>query len=621
MSLTRPQFSRFSPHLLPTELLERRLVERGSLVDGVVEGLVGTLAEGGARHVVLVGARGSGKSHLFAVLLARIRAAALPQAPVVAALDEEEHVGSLLDLLARLLSRLPEVEGLPTAASQVALLRGSDRAEAVERALRLIEGRLQARPFLIGLENLDRILSAMSTEEQWRLRGIVTEQRWSVLATAQATGDDFHNRDRPFYRMWIEEPVGPLSPEGCRDMLLTLAEDRPDPGLAERLQSPLGLARVRAIHHLIGGSPRGMALLFPYLTRESLDELETAFYQLGDELTPYFQEQIRARAPGQQALLERLSESWRPLTVSELVDATFSTQGTVSGQLRFLRRDGLVQSHSVGRESFYELRDPLWRIARAMKRPDQAPKVFIRFLRFWHTRSELLARQGTPEGHQSWFHEALMWEGDEILVDSHLFKAIANEMEDSPTRAAELANELYLRQPCVTTAACQVFALILFGEWVRANSSYDELIQRFDIGMVLANFLGSIFWTTSPQQQSIASNLIKTLPGVGTDVIRKLLVLSLLFKIFEITFLSRENCAAAAAAYRTLISHSSSLANTVDAYLKPGTGWRLIIDGHDLWSTEVLATLPAAERSLWHEAALTRGRPDLAALVAPTLPA
>ena len=482
-----PRSSRFSPHLVPADRLEALFVGRSELAAAIESALVGTVSEGGARYELLVGPRGMGKSHLVAILVARLaRSEALLGRAVVVALSEEEHVASLLDLLARLLRAMPAEEGMEPPEAQAASLRKNPGLEGERRAVHLIAQRLSGRALILALENLDRVFEAMGPGGQKRMRAILQEQgRWSLLASSQTAGPPFHNRDQPFYRMFVERPLEALSVSECRDMLLRLANAHEEGALAEKLATPTGLARVRAIHHLTGGTPRAMAVLFPYLDAETLERLEDAFFELADELTPYFQEQMRARSAGQQAVLEQLAESWRPRTVGELAEATFTSHASTAGQLRHLHGDRLVSRMPLGREAFYEIADPLWRIARAMKRPDRAPTVFVRFLRFWHTREEISARVvlvGEGEGGEIW-RQALVGVQGEDEPDEYLrawLDAARPSMDggDWPT-LLQLSEEAYRRRPCLMTASIRCaahFAALGLASGLEATA---DLLDRF----------------------------------------------------------------------------------------------------------------------------------------------
>jgi hypothetical protein len=475
-----PRSSRFSPHLVAPERLEALLVGRAPLLAELVDSTTRTVGSGAARYELLVGPRGAGKSHVLAVLVHRIRAQ-LSDVALVVALDEEEHVASLVDLLVRVLRRLPVPAGQPDTRELELSLR---RQPTDSRAVQFIHERLLGRPLVLALENLDRIFAALGTVGQQRLRAILQEQgSWSVLATSQTAGPEFLNQDRPFYRMFNLRELSPLSVEQCQEMLILLADTHDQAALAQRLRQPEGLARVRAIHHVIGGSPRAVAMTFPYLTVATLDQLELAFYGLADDLTPYYQEQIRARSAGQQAVLEALAEAWQPLAVHDISDATYNATGSTGTHLRQLSQDRLVQALTVGRERFYEIADPLWRIARAMKRPDQAPVAMIRFLRFWHTRDELRLALAAPDV-----------EPDQLALWSAALKGQVEEGLDAwsrrmverieAARAAgdkglerRLAEEFYDRKPCPASATQRLMAVS--HDKLAFEAIWPELSERF----------------------------------------------------------------------------------------------------------------------------------------------
>lgn len=439
--------SRFSPHLVAGEQLDRLYVGRGGLVDQLVADLVSAVGTGGARYELLVGPRGAGKSHLSALVRHRL-AKALVDDAIIVALDEEEHVGSLVGLLARLLRRFPDEPGLPSTSDQERALRGFPRGEAVERAVGLMEARLGARALVIFLENLDQLFEDIGREGQQRLRSVLqTHPRWSIVATSRTLAPAFTKPQQPFFHTFAPHVLEPLGAEACRDQLLRLAQADGKTELATFLATQTGLARVHAIHHFTGGNPRAMALVYPYLTREKLDDLVGAFYDLSEELTPYFQEQMARLATGQRPVLEALAENWRPMSPSELAERLYETQATISMQLKRLKDDRLVTSLAVGRERFYEIADPLHRLARAMKRPDRIGEVLARFLRFWYAEPELdrLLERPFPSSRDAHPHMPSL-----LLADSAVSApTLVDQLSDVPPNltAASASLSVLVRRP------------------------------------------------------------------------------------------------------------------------------------------------------------------------------
>lgn len=444
--MTRPRTSRYSPHGVAPEVLEEILVARGPVLSALVDELQDAASRGVGTYVTFTGPRGVGKSHMVALAAHRVAARSNT---LVARLGEEEHVASLVDLLARILAALPAEEGTAPPAELVARLRKAPLGEQLDRATGLLDARVTGRPVLVVLENLDRVLTAIGKGGQGTLRAFLQARpNWSVLASACTWGEPFTSTKAPFYQTFHRRTLGPLDETACLDMLRRLAVIERDDALLRDLNAPGGAAQVGAIRHLLGGNPRAMALIFPFLRNGGLHDLDAAFHELAEDLTPYFQEQMARRPPGQQPYLEHLASSWYPLTVSELAELTFSTHQTASGQLRNLRRDHLVVSTELGREAYYEIAEPLHRLAWAMKRPDRAPAALARFVAAWLARDEIRRRRADPgiEVDERAVYD-LAWRPPEEQVPAWLDARI-KEIWAMPAEAAVVpAEQLYRVHP------------------------------------------------------------------------------------------------------------------------------------------------------------------------------
>ena len=482
----RPLLSRFSPQLLPLPHLERRMVGREHIARTLVDGVVETVQHGGARYELILAPRGLGKTHLLTVVAGRLRDHPMIAArAVMVVLDEEEHLSGLLDLFRRVLGRMPPEPGLPDAKGLAAGIGLPSSGDGIDPVVAMITGRLGDRPLVLVVENFDRLLAALSAKERWRFRGVLEGQaRITVIATAQAVSAALTDKREAFFHKFHRTVLDPLSAEQCGRLLTDLALDSGKFDLVEALGTPEGRGQVRAIHHLLGGTPRAMALLFPYLTVDTLHSLEEAFYPLGDELTPYIQEQWRNRAPGEQAVLEALAQRWRPLTVTEISNQTLSKPSSVSTQLKRLSADQFVQVVSVGKERFYSIGDPLARLRRAMKSQEEAPRVFVRFLRHWHTRQELSVhseKELDPLRRALW-QSALRWQPDEASAFAACMDDEVNQLLEAGehTAAVEAADRAWLAEPCVETTLSLLQALAAVGDWERYADVVETAMGRFD---------------------------------------------------------------------------------------------------------------------------------------------
>jgi DNA-binding transcriptional ArsR family regulator len=333
---------------------------------------------------VIVGPSGIGKSHLLGLVEARIRALPnLAERLVVVALPEDFHPSSIVHLLAKILDGLPVDESLPPVAAQLPALRRLEPVDAIDMAVAMIRARLAGRSLLLMLEDLDVIFDDLGRKAQAKLRKIVqTEQGWSICATARSA-IAWSRHTEPFHGTFVVHQVEPLRPAEGREMMVRLARLRGHPQLEASLASDAALELLHAAHHLVGGSPRVLALLFDHLVPERLDDLEAILCGLAEALTPLLRERMSRLSAGQRPVMEFLAERWVPASVSEIADATFIVPTTVSTHLRALRREQQVHALAVGKERLYELADPLQRIGWAIRHDHSRAAALADIARAW----------------------------------------------------------------------------------------------------------------------------------------------------------------------------------------------------------------------------------------------
>ena len=112
-----------------------------------------------------------------------------------------------------------------------------------------------------------------------------------------------------------------------------------------------------------------------------------------DELTPYYQARMQWLSPQQRKIIELLCDRRNAVSVKEIARRCFISHQTASSQLKDLLIKGYVGKNVEGRESFYELQEPLMRICLEVKKQRGEPiKLFVDFLRIWYTNRELNSR-------------------------------------------------------------------------------------------------------------------------------------------------------------------------------------------------------------------------------------
>ncbi|EGV30340.1 regulatory protein ArsR [Thiorhodococcus drewsii AZ1] len=392
----RAFLSVFTPSRTSPEDLEAITVQRQALIEDAVERVRESATTGSKHHLLFVGPRGTGKTHLITLLAHRLgQDRTLDDRLRIAWLNEDETSTSLLELLRRvyeaLSKRYPE-EFTPEALEPLFDLTPNEAEGALAQ---LLLTTLQARTLLVLVENLDALFEGLGQAGQQQLRGFIQEHPvLSLAATAQRLVDDIAKRQSAFFGFFQTEHLKPLSIEQARELLQNIAQLNGQSDVVSFLKSATGRSRIRALHHLSGGKHRIYIVLSQFINRDSIEALVEPFAKMVDEMTPYYQERIRWLPAQQRKIVEFLCTQDRPTPVKQIARRLFASQQTVSSQLKDLRGKGYVQSAQRGRESLYEIAEPMMRICVEVKEnQNQGPlRILVDFLRVWYDGRELNAR-------------------------------------------------------------------------------------------------------------------------------------------------------------------------------------------------------------------------------------
>jgi DNA-binding MarR family transcriptional regulator/tetratricopeptide (TPR) repeat protein len=384
--------SRFTPSLMPHDVLERLFVVRDRTLDAVMERVVAAATTEGRNHTLLIGPRGAGKTHLVSLVYhrtkqlqadgTRLQPAWLPEDPWT--------LVSYRHLLAEIAKRAE-----PKFDSELPREAGDLEAHLAQRAA-------EGGPLVVIVENLDQILEALGNEGQQRLRHLLQVDR-SLLLVATSTRLDRSLSDQasPFYGFFTTTRLEPFDPEEAAAMLTAIATDRHDERLVEYLAGDEGRTRLRTICHLAGGQPRMWAALASALTVEGLGELVELLLARFDDLTPYYQEQLARLSAQQRIVVAGLAELDRPINVKELAERLEIDQRSLSKTISELVDRGwaIPTTSSVTklldqRRTYYELAEPLARLSFQIKESRGEPlRLVVEFLKHWFDPEDLAGPQ------------------------------------------------------------------------------------------------------------------------------------------------------------------------------------------------------------------------------------
>ena len=392
--------SRYSPGNMDRESLEALFVGRGDDMEDVLSRVTTSIRSPEKHYFLLVGPRGSGKTHFLALayhrLMDRVDAADARDSVAVALLKEEEWgVASFLDLVVRILRALAsEASDLNAEIAGIYDRFSKDPADAEAFAIARLREHTRGKTLLLLCENLVDLFDGLGEEGQKRWRAAIQEDgNWVIVASTLSLFSAVTLQKNPFYGFFTIRMLKKIDFDTGIELLAKKAVHEGKTELAEFLRTPLGRARARAIHHLAAGNHRAYVVLFDFLDKESLEDLVGPFMDMVDDLTPYYQDRMRQLPPAQRKIVEFLCLEGKPTTIKNTSTPCLMSQQTAAKQIGELATSGFVSRMRSGRNTFCELSEPLMRICIEVKDSKTHHfRLFVEFLRHWFTNRELERR-------------------------------------------------------------------------------------------------------------------------------------------------------------------------------------------------------------------------------------
>lgn len=387
-----PVISVYTPSNTDPGTLKRIFVQRHRLLEKLVERLARSMTSADKHHALLVGPRGSGKTHLVTLVEHELRGRpGLSGVMRIAWLGEDATIATLVDLAFSVAEQLARAYPDEFPADFRDPVRGLSPDDAAEATLAAVLERLGERSLVLFMENLERAFAGLGDPGRKRWRAFLQETRKiATLATSQRLFEAVSSREEAFFGFFDIHHLQALSVAEAHELMVRISAEQGKVELTEFLGTSAGRYRVRALHHLAGGNHRLYVMLSEFLTKDSLDDLVEPFDLLAEELTPYFQSRILALAPQQARVVECLCAASGAMTVKEVAEDTFIAERSCSKQLGELKGKGYVRSHRRGRESFYEVTEPLMRLCLEVKQQRGRPlRLVAQFLRAWFSAEAL----------------------------------------------------------------------------------------------------------------------------------------------------------------------------------------------------------------------------------------
>ena len=381
----------FSPQGSTLEKLERTLTPpRKRLAENILKDIKKLTKSGVSNHNLILGPRGSGKTHLISYIYKKVKTNKYynNKLRIIKLSEEELGISSLTRFLISCL------ESFNILIDDIINKIDAETNKQKEfNAISYFKEMFGKLPVVILIENLDLIFDQLKKSVLLDIRAFLQHNNNITLITsAISIYNNSNNQDHPFYGFFNIHPLEPLKFNEALSLMMTLAKEKGDNKLSNILSKKEAIGRVQTIYNMTGGNHRLLSMLFHFIDKNTFVNIVNPFIEMADrELTPYYQQRLLKLSPQQNNIIKTIANKLgEAISVKTIAQYTLLSSQTVSSQLYDLMQSGLVQRTQVGRESFYELREPLLRIVFDLKAGRSNPlSLIIKLLSNWYTVKEL----------------------------------------------------------------------------------------------------------------------------------------------------------------------------------------------------------------------------------------
>ena len=422
-------------------------------------------------HSLVIGPRGSGKTHLLLRVAAEIRREPHLSSfyPIVFA-EESYEVSTAgefwLECLGHLAEQAPEEERANLRLTYDDLRTTPDDYDLGNRclgAIRDFADRLGKRLVLL-VENLNMLFADMTDSEAgWRLRHTLQNEPQIVLfGSATSRFDEIDHPDHAFYDLFRTVTLRPLDTQGCETMWEAIS--------GKSIKTQKG-SETRPLEILTGGNPRLLAIIARFGAGLSFEELMNSLLNLVDDHTDYFKSHIESLPHQERRVYLALARLWKPASAKEVAEQARAETSACSSLLKRLvgRGDVSVVGGTRRRRQYY-LTERLYNIYYLLRRGGGESKVVEALIHFMI----------------SLYSSADLWDAFRGML-----------LGDTPeTRSLSSSIREYLAKSMLDEAT----AFKKAGEVDKALEIYDDIVKRWDadVGVEPSALLGMALTSKIP---------------------------------------------------------------------------------------------------------------------------
>ena len=404
--------AKYNPHLWNAAELRAIFVARKTELAEAVAALKNTGKEKIAQHLLLVGARGMGKSTLLQRIALEVEEEpALAKEWLPLRFPEEQYtVSTLAQFWTNVLGALTDAverqdqptDELDDCAAKLALLPITEQEAATLSAINEWSDKL-GRRLLLLVDNTDMLLANLNKDAHWRLRQTLQHNKrlfwlggsYQVLEARalyhDAFLDFFHPMElRPLSLAEMQEAIEALA--------FSFGNGKGVRGIDAAKEIAATLAahpeRLRTLRQLSGGNPRTTVMLYELFVSSTDTNVRSDLERLLDMMTPLYKARIESLADAPRKLLAHILEHWAPISLAELAAASQIAKTTISAQLQRLELEGLIERTQLQgtTRSGYQASERFFNIWYLMRNAPRRLRVrlawLVEFMRMWYSQTE-----------------------------------------------------------------------------------------------------------------------------------------------------------------------------------------------------------------------------------------
>ena len=309
-----PSIGLYRSGVTSPERLRQTSVGREHQLDNAIESVRGSLGRRSKHHMLFIGPRGIGKTHLLSRIENAVQSdeALNAHAVVVRFPEESNQTLSFADFLiglCRILKDVLEDEPIWTELFN-AVETDEDDNKVIDSLVPAIreQNRQHSRTLVVMLENLGEIFTRQirNLDDIASLRKfLMADNGCLLLATAPLHFQGITDIDQPFYDFFDIQILENLTFDETVEVIRRNLEWD---GRTSTLESLNDMRpKLQALYRMTGGNPRLTMMLYELIAHESATQVQDQFHLLLDRISPFYQSRLNDLPPSQRALLECLA--------------------------------------------------------------------------------------------------------------------------------------------------------------------------------------------------------------------------------------------------------------------------------------------------------------------------